>query len=123
MAIDSQPYLNNLSRHSEQSRSFEERLHAAGLKATQPRLLILQLLEELGGHRSIDDLLKALQERKTPLPRTSVYNVINTLVRCGLVMLADAGPGPALYELCLTWHHHFVCIECGTITDIPCVVG
>jgi len=38
-------------------------------------------------------------------------------------MLADAGPGAALYEINLTWHHHFVCIECGTVVDIPCVKG
>jgi hypothetical protein len=26
-------------------------------------------------------------------------------------MLADAGPGPALYEICNAWHHHFVCLN------------
>ncbi|MBV9229386.1 MAG: transcriptional repressor, partial [Chloroflexi bacterium] len=48
---------------------------------------------------------------------------IGTLTSRGLVMLADAGPGPALYEICLTWHHHFVCTECGIVIDIPCVKG
>jgi Fe2+ or Zn2+ uptake regulation protein len=113
---------NQPQPHSE-VQTLEERLHRAGLKATQPRLLVLQLLQELGGHRSIDDLLKELQARQTPLPRASVYNIIATLVSRGLVMLADAGPGPALYEVSLNWHHHFVCISCGRIIDIPCVVG
>ncbi|HZR39530.1 MAG TPA: transcriptional repressor [Ktedonobacteraceae bacterium] len=93
------------------------------MKATQPRLLILSLLQELGGHRTIDELVRGLKVRGTPLPRATVYNVISTLVRRGLVMLADAGPGAALYEINLTWHHHFVCIECGTVVDIPCVKG
>lgn len=106
-----------------EAQTLDERLHRAGLKATQPRLLVLGLLQELGGHRSIEDILKELRTRQTPLPRASVYNVISTLVSRGLVMLADAGPGPALYEVSLTWHHHFVCISCGRIIDIPCVVG
>jgi Fe2+ or Zn2+ uptake regulation protein len=112
---------NNSSTNLMQT--LEERLHQAGLKATQPRLLVLRLLEELGGHRTIEELLKELQVRQTPLPRASVYNVISTLVGRGLVMLADAGPGPALYEVSLNWHHHFVCVSCGQIIDIPCVVG
>jgi Fe2+ or Zn2+ uptake regulation protein len=100
-----------------------DRLRQVGLKATQPRLLVLNLLQELGGHRSIDELIRALRVRGTPLPRASVYNVVATLVNRGLVMLADAGPGPALYEINLKWHHHFVCIACGTVIDIPCVKG
>jgi Fur family ferric uptake transcriptional regulator len=100
-----------------------DRLRQAGLKTTRPRLLVLNLLQELGGHRSIDDLIRGLKARGTPLPRASVYNVIAILVNRGLVMLADAGPGPALYEINLAWHHHFVCIECGMVVDIPCVKG
>lgn len=108
---------------SDEVYTLDDRLRRAGLKATKPRLLVLRLLQELGGHRSIDELLKELRARNTPLPRASVYNVISTLVSRGLIMLADAGPGPALYEVSLTWHHHFVCINCGRIIDIPCVVG
>jgi Fe2+ or Zn2+ uptake regulation protein len=111
------------TQHTPPVEALDERLRQAGLKATQPRLLVLGLLQELGGHRSADELLKELQARGSDVSRASVYNVIDTLVSRGLVMLADAGPGPALYEVSLTWHHHFVCISCGRIIDIPCVVG
>ncbi len=120
---DQHPQANMNTTQTDEIQTLKERLHTAGLKATQPRLFVLYLLQQLGGHRSIDELLKELQTRETPLPRASVYNVINTLVKRGIVMLADAGPGPALYEVSMTWHHHFVCTECGRIIDIPCVVG
>jgi Fe2+ or Zn2+ uptake regulation protein len=109
--------------HTEDERTVKSRIQQAGLKVTQPRLLVLSLLQELGGHRSIDELIRELQVRGTPLPRASVYNVIDRFVSQGLVMLADAGPGPALYEIALTWHHHFVCTACGVIVDIPCIKG
>ena len=107
----------------EQTTMINDLLRQAGLKTTRPRLLVLSLLQELGGHNSIDDLIQGLKARGTPLPRASVYNVIAILVNRGLVMLADAGPGPALYEINLIWHHHFVCTQCGIVVDIPCVKG
>lgn len=99
------------------------RLQAAGLRATQPRLQVLEVLEEIGPHHSVDEIVAALAARGKPLPRMSVYNVVGALVAHGLLMATDAGPGRALYELSERWHHHFVCRDCGAIIDVPCVVG
>lgn len=112
-----------ISDQYKEEKSPIQRLREANLKVTRPRLLILNLLHELKGHHSADELVEILQERQTPLPRASVYNSIDALVNRGLVMLADAGPGRALYEEGSTWHHHFVCTECGSVVDIPCVKG
>jgi Fur family ferric uptake transcriptional regulator len=57
------------------------------------------------------------------LLRGSVYNVLGSLVAAGLVIVADAGPGRALYEASETWHHHFICRACGDVMDVPCVAG
>jgi Fe2+ or Zn2+ uptake regulation protein len=100
-----------------------ERLRAAGLRVTRPRLLALEALRELGGHRSAEELSAFLRRRGTPLPRASVYNSLDALVRAGLVMLADAGPGSSLYEAGAGWHHHFVCSACGKVLDVPCLTG
>ncbi len=108
---------------TEEMRTVRSRLQQAGLKATRSRLLVMALLQELGGHRSIEEVGQELKKRGTPLPRTSLYNVIAVLLDLGLVMLADVGPGRALYEVCLAWHHHFVCTRCGAIMDVPCVKG
>lgn len=99
------------------------RLREAGLRATRPRVLVLELLEHLGGHRSADEVSAALAEAGQPLPRASVYNVLHDLTEHGLAFSADAGPGRALYEIATHWHHHFVCRQCGSVTDVPCVVG
>lgn len=101
----------------------EQRLRSAGLRATRPRSLVLDLLEELGGHHSADDIADRLMARGTPLPRASVYNVLDALCASGLVMVADAGSGRTLFEASDTWHHHFVCRACGSIWDVPCVGG
>lgn len=57
------------------------------------------------------------------MSRTTVYNALDALRGAGLIMAADAGPGPALYEAAEDWHHHFVCRECGAVLDVACVRG
>jgi len=97
------------------------RLQVAGLRATRPRIAVYDTLRQVGGHRSVDELVGLLAARGLRIPRMSVYNVIADLMRAGLVMCADVGPGCALYEAYETWHHHFVCRACGKIDDVPCL--
>ena len=68
----------------------ESRLRAAGLRVTQPRLLVYGLLRELAGHLSVGELLKALTDRGERVTRMTIYNVLNDLQHAGLVMMADA---------------------------------
>lgn len=96
------------------------RVREAGLRVTRPRLAVLETLEELGGHRSADELAAALRARGRPLPRSSIYNVLDDLSARGLVMRAELGPGRERFEAGTAWHHHLVCRVCGSIVDVPC---
>lgn len=100
-----------------------ERIRAAGLRVTRPRRLVLQLLEEVGGHLTADEVVAGLHDRGQSLPRGTVFNVVDDLSKRGVIMIADAGPGATLYEASAEWHHHFVCRSCGTVRDVPCVAG
>jgi len=100
-----------------------QRLRAAGLRATRPRILVYSVLREAGGHRSVDDVITLLAARRERLPRMSVYNVVGDLEAAALLMSANVGPGRALYEASDTWHHHFVCRVCGRVQDVPCLKG
>lgn len=100
-----------------------DRLRAAGLRATRPRTLVYAVLREVRGHRSVDDVLHLLRDRGHAISRMTVYNVVADLTAASLLMHADAGPGPALFEAGDVWHHHFVCRDCGRIDDVPCVQG
>ena len=99
----------------------EQVLHTAGLRSTRPRLLVLRFLREHGGHHSADAIQAALDAADEHLLRGSVYHVLSKLMSRRLVMLADVGPGRALYESGSPWHHHFVCRTCELVLDVPCV--
>ncbi|MDK1009788.1 MAG: transcriptional repressor [Actinomycetota bacterium] len=103
--------------------SWEIRLRDSGLRATRPRVLVLETLRRAGGHRSAEEVRVFLEQSNTPLTRGTVYKILGDLVAVDLVMWADRGPGAALYEIADEWHHHFVCRSCDAVIDIPCYVG
>jgi Fur family ferric uptake transcriptional regulator len=102
--------------------STAEIIRQRGLRATKPRVTVYDALRAMGGHRTAEEIAGALADDERP-SRASVFNVLDDLTRADLVMRADRGPGAAIYEIADTWHHHFVCRECGTVIDVPCVVG
>lgn len=99
------------------------RLRAAGLRVTPGRLAVVEALGREGGHRTADEIARALEGGGARLPRASLYHALAALVAGGVVMVADAGPGTARYEVAGTWHHHLVCRSCGAVVDVPCVRG
>jgi Fe2+ or Zn2+ uptake regulation protein len=109
----------DVQRTAELSRQLREH----GLRATGPRVDVLAALEDLGGHRTADEVRDQLAAAGRPLPRSSVYNVLTSLAQAGIAMTADAGPGPVLYEAGQEWHHHFVCRSCHRVFDVQCLIG
>ena len=97
------------------------RLREHGLRATGPRMNVLAALEDLGEHRSADEVRDRLAGEGCLLPRSSVYNVLASLVGAGLAL--TAGAGPVLYEAGREWHHHFVCRSCHRVFDVECLIG
>ena len=100
-----------------------DRLRGAGVRATAPRVAVYEALRDAGGHHGVDHIVALVDRRGKRLSRMTVYNVVGDLREAGLVMCADVGPGLALYEVNDVWHHHFVCRDCGEVSDVPCVKG
>jgi Fur family ferric uptake transcriptional regulator len=96
-------------------------LRGHGLRATRPRVEVLRLFREAGGHRSADEVVRLLHEREVTLPRASVFGVVEALSEAGLLRVAATGPGRTLYEWAGEAHHHFICRVCETVYDVSCV--
>ena len=96
-----------------------EILKEAGLKTTQPRMLILNLFEELDKkHLSTNDIYIELRKNETPLTLGTIYRVLDQFKKSGLVHSHHFSPGNAVYELCDTEHHdHMIDIKTGKIVE------
>jgi Fur family ferric uptake transcriptional regulator len=94
-------------------------LRKAGLKVTQPRKRILELLEATGSkHLTADDIYRVFMQAGEDIGLATVYRVLNQFETAGLVVKHNFEGGQAFYELDSGDHHdHMVCVETGNVTE------
>ena len=94
-------------------------LKKAGLKVTQPRVRIFELLERRRyKHMTADDIYRALNEVGEEIGLATVYRVLNQFETAGLVVKHHFEGGQAFYELDSGKHHdHMVCVESGKVIE------
>ena len=94
-------------------------LKKAGLKVTQPRVRIFELLERRRyKHMTADDIYRALNELGEEIGLATVYRVLNQFEAAGLVVKHNFEGGQAYYELDSGKHHdHMVCVETGKVIE------
>ena len=94
-------------------------LRKAGLKATLPRLKILELLESGGErHMSAEDVYKKLLESGEDVGLATVYRVLTQFEGADLVSRHHFEGGHSVFELNEGSHHdHLVCVKCGKVEE------
>ena len=94
-------------------------LKRAGLKATLPRLRILEVLEgSPDRHVSAEDLYRALLAAGESIGLATIYRVLTQFEQAGLVIRHNFDSGSAVFELAASEHHdHLVCVRCGRVTE------
>lgn len=94
-------------------------LKKAGLKATLPRMRILELLENNEEHHmSAEDVYKALLDAGEEIGLATVYRVLTQFETAGLVNRLHFEGGMSVFELNQGDHHdHLICIKCGKIME------
>lgn len=100
-----------------------EALRAAGLRVTESRTAVYEALA-LAPHASADEVFAAIAERMPRTSRQSVYNALGDFAEAGIVRRIEPAGRPMLFELRVADnHHHLVCVSCGAVEDVDCVVG
>ena len=90
-----------------------------GLKATLPRLKILELFQRADvRHMSAEDVYKALLQEDMDIGLATVYRVLTQFEQAGLLERHFFESGKAVFELNEGHHHdHLVCIQCGKVEE------
>ena len=94
-------------------------LKEAGLKATLPRIRILEILEASDRkHVSAEDVYKALLDADEDVGLATVYRVLTQFEAAGLVIRHHFDSGHSVFELDHGGHHdHMVCIKTGKVIE------
>ncbi len=90
-----------------------------GLKATFPRLKILELFEKSDlRHMTAEDVYRALIAEGMDIGLATVYRVLTQFEQAGLLERHFFESGKAVFEINHGKHHdHLVCIDCGRVEE------
>ncbi len=96
-----------------------QELKKAGLKATVPRLKILEILEtKKDQHMRAEDVYKVLLDSNEDIGLATVYRVLTQFEAAGLVSRHHFEGGHSVFELDHGEHHdHILCVTCGRVDE------
>ncbi len=94
-------------------------LKSIGLKATFPRLKILELFEKAEvRHMTAEDVYRLLVNEGMDIGLATVYRVLTQFEQAGLLERHHFESGKAVFELNAGHHHdHLVCVNCGRVEE------
>ncbi|MBN4664145.1 ferric iron uptake transcriptional regulator [Pandoraea nosoerga] len=90
-----------------------------GLKATLPRLKILEIFQNSEvRHLTAEDVYRHLLDEKLDIGLATVYRVLTQFEQAGLLSRSNFESGKAVFELNEGHHHdHLVCLDCGRVEE------
>ena len=96
-----------------------DELKNTGLKATLPRLKILEIFQAgKQRHMTAEDVFRVLLEDRSDIGLATVYRVLAQFEQAGLLHRRNFEPGKAVYEINEGEHHdHLVCLDCGKVEE------
>ena len=96
-------------------------LKKAGLKATLPRIKIMEVLESTAiqeeAHFSAEDIYKELLNKGENIGLASVYRVLTQFETAGIVKKHHFEGSHAVYEVIEENHEHMVDVETGKVLE------
>lgn len=96
-----------------------QELKNAGLKATLPRLKILEIMDTFNTrHMRAEDIYKSLLDAGGDSSLATVYRVLTQFEAAGLVTRHHFEGGVSVFELNQGSHHdHILCVKCGKVSE------
>jgi Fur family ferric uptake transcriptional regulator len=96
-----------------------DELKSSGLKATLPRIKILEVFQKTAQrHMTAEDVFKVLLAEGSDVGLATVYRVLMQFEQAGILSRNHFETGKSVFELNEGKHHdHLVCMDCGRVEE------
>jgi len=96
-----------------------DELKSTGLKATLPRLKILEIFQKgAQRHMTAEGVFRVLLQERSDVGLATVYRVLAQFEQADILTRSNFESGKAVYELNEGQHHdHLVCLDCGRVEE------
>lgn len=101
----------------------KDELREVDLRATPARVGVMNFLEKTEKPVDVSSVIDYLNANGVKTDPATVFRMMNTLTQKGIIMPIQFYEGKTRYELSnKDDHHHLICDNCGSISDIPDVI-
>lgn len=98
--------------------TLEEQCAASGMRMTEQRRTIAQVIERSADHPDVEELYRRASEIDSKISLSTVYRTVNLFEEAGLVTKHDFKDGRARFELIPDAHHdHLIDIRSGKVIE------
>ena len=98
---------------------FTDYLTTNKYRKTPERYAILNLIYTEQRHFDMDSLYEAMNAQNFRVSRATLYNTMQLLLECKLVLKHQFGQNLSFYERAYNndFHHHLICTDCNKIQE------
>ena len=98
---------------------FRARCHELGLAYTHQRMVIYRALASSHSHPTPESVYEQVKREIPSISLGTVYKNIHTFTQAGLLREVNVLHDSLRLDANLGNHHHLVCTQCKSVTDIP----
>lgn len=108
---------DKINNHNDLMDVFIKKCKENDLKITPQRIAIYRELVGSKDHPSADILHKKLIKKFPNMSLDTVNRTLLTFAKIGIAFIVENSGSPKRYDPNISNHHHFICLNCGTIID------
>ncbi len=88
-------------------------------RKTVQKRAVMEVLREANRHLTADEVYEIVKKRVPHISLGTVYRNLEMLAETGQATKVDLGEGKRRFDARTERHHHFRCVKCGHVIDIP----